>query len=70
MSDYVRPHGFYVASQAPLSMGFPRQEYSSELPFPSPGDLTDIGVNLGSGALAGRFFTAKHREAPMSPAVC
>ena len=33
-----------VAHQAPLSMGFPRQEYWSELPFPSPGDLPNIGV--------------------------
>ena len=30
--------------QAPLSMGFPRQEYWSGLPFPSPGDLPDPGI--------------------------
>ena len=30
-----------VAHQAPVSMGFPRQEYWSGLPFPSPGDLSD-----------------------------
>ena len=30
-----------VAHQIPLSMGFPRQEHSSRLPFPSPGDLLD-----------------------------
>ena len=30
-----------VVRQAPLSMGFPRQEYGSGLPFPSPGDLLD-----------------------------
>ena len=35
-----------VASQAPLSMGFPRQEYWSRLPFPSPGDLPDSGIKL------------------------
>ena len=49
-----------VASQAPLSMGFSRQEYWSGLPFPSPGDLPDPGiepVSLMSPALAGRFFT-------------
>ena len=34
-----------VAHQAPLSMGFPRQEYWSRLPLPSPGDLYDPGVN-------------------------
>ena len=33
-----------VAHQAPLSMGFSRQEYWSGLPFPSPGDLPDPGI--------------------------
>ena len=33
-----------VACQAPLSMGFSRQEYWSELPFPSPEDLPDPGI--------------------------
>ena len=46
-----------VANQAPLSMGFSRQEYWSGLPFPSPGDLPNAGIELGSPALqAGRFF--------------
>ena len=43
-----------VALQAPLSMGFPRQEYWSGLLFPSPGDLSEPGmepVSLGSPAL-------------------
>ena len=40
-----------VARQAPLSMGFPRQEYWSELPFPSPGDLSEPGFEFGSPAL-------------------
>ena len=35
-----------VAHQAPLSMGFSRQEYWSELPSPPPGDLPDAGTNL------------------------
>ena len=35
-----------VASQAPLSMGFPRQKYRSGLPLPSPGDLLDSGIKL------------------------
>ena len=46
--------------QAPLSIGFPRQEYWSVLTFPSPGDLPNPGIELGSlisPALAGRFFT-------------
>ena len=37
-----------VAHQAPLSMGFSRQEYWSGLPFPTPGDLPDIGIELAS----------------------
>ena len=37
-----------VARQAPVSMGFPRQEYWSGLPFPSPGDLPDPGIEPGS----------------------
>ena len=49
-----------VAHQAPLSMGFPRQEDWSGLPFPTPGDLLDVGIELtclASPALVGRFFT-------------
>ena len=46
-----------VAHQAPMSMGFSRQEYWSGLPFPSPGDLPDPGIKPGSPALAGGFFT-------------
>ena len=40
-----------VACQAPLSMGFSRQEYWSGLPFPCPGDLLNPGVEPGSPAL-------------------
>ena len=43
-----------VGRQAPLSMGFPRQEYWSGMPFPPAGDLPAPGI---SPALAGRFFT-------------
>ena len=39
-----------VTCQAPLSMGFSRQEYGSGLPFPSPGDLPDPGIEPGSPA--------------------
>ena len=48
-----------VAHQASLSMGFPRQEYWSGLPFPSPGDLPDPGVKLASPEWAGGFFTTE-----------
>ena len=47
-----------VGSLVPLSMGFPRQEYWSGLPFPSPGDLPDPRIKTGSLALAG-FFTSE-----------
>ena len=49
-----------VASQAPLSMGFSRQEYWSGLPRPPPGDLPNPGIKptpLTSPALAGVFLT-------------
>ena len=42
VSDSVTP--WTLALQAPLSMGFPRQEYWSGLPFPSPRDLPDQGI--------------------------
>ena len=49
-----------VAHQAPLTMGFPRQEYWSGLPFPSPRDLPDLGIEPASlSYLAGGFFTAE-----------
>ena len=46
-----------VARQAPLSKGFPRQDYWSGLPFPSSGNLPDPGMEPISPVLAGRFFT-------------
>ena len=52
----------YIACQAPLSIGFSRQEYWSRLPCPPPGDLPDPQikpVSLRSPALAARFFTTR-----------
>ena len=46
-----------IARRAPLSMGFPKQEPWSGLPFPPPEDLPDIGIELVYPALAGGFFT-------------
>ena len=61
-----------VARQAPLSMGFSRQEYWSQLPFPSPEDLPDPGigpVSLTFPVLAGRIFTTSATwEAPAAAA--
>ena len=48
-----------VALRAPLSMGFPRQEYWSGLPFPPPGHLPNPGTELGSPASSGEFFTTE-----------
>ena len=50
----------WKAREAPLSMGFSRQEYGSGLPCPPPEELLNPGtepVSLTSPALAGRFFT-------------
>ena len=58
MPDSVTP--WTAALQAPLSTGFPRQEYWSGLPFPPLGDLPDPGTELTSlvsPALPGGFFT-------------
>ena len=54
-----------VACQAPLSMGYPRQEYWSGLPFPPPGDLPDPGMEPMFPALAGGFFTTKPPGKPL-----
>ena len=56
-----------VARQAPLSMGYPMQEYWSGLPFPPPGDLPNPGIeprSPASPALAGGFFTPEPSEKP------
>ena len=47
-----------VAHQASLSMGFSRQKYYSGLPFPSPGDLPNPGIEPQSPALQADAFTA------------
>ena len=57
MSDSVTP--WTVAYEAPPSMGFSRQEYWSGLPFPSPGDLPDPGVEPRSPALQADALPSK-----------
>ena len=54
----LQPQGLHPI-QAPLPMGFSRQEHWSGLPFPFPGDLPDSGIKLTSPALAGGFFTSE-----------
>ena len=67
-SNSVMSHSFVtpwtVARQAPLFMGFPRQQYWSGLLFPSPGDLPAPGMETISPALVGGFFTT---ETPRKP---
>ena len=53
-----------AAHQAPLFMRFPRQEYRSGLPFPSPGDFPDPGIKPMSLALAAVFFTTEPTGKP------
>ena len=54
-----------VAHQAPLSMGFLRQEYHSELSFPSPGDLPDSGIEPESPAFGRQIlYSSATRGAP------
>ena len=48
-----------VANQAPQSVGFPKQEYWSGLPFPSQGDLPNPGIESTSPTLEGKFFTTE-----------
>ena len=59
MSDSETP--WTVARQAPLPMGFPRQEYWSGLPFPSPGDLPDSGIEPECLALQADSLLLHHR---------
>ena len=57
-----------VACQGPLSMGLSQQEYWSELPFPSPRDLRDPGLeimSLEAPELAGGFFTPRPPRKPL-----
>ena len=60
----LRPHGLTVACQAPLSMGFARQEYWSGLLFPSPGDLPDLGIDPVSPAWQADSLPLSHLGSP------
>ena len=69
MSDSLQPHGL-VAYQAPPSMGFSRQEYWSGLPFPSPGDLPDSGIEPGSPAFQADALTSEPPRKPHKEERC
>ena len=73
MSDSLT--AWTVTCQAPLSMGFSRQEYWSGLPFPSPGDLPDPGIEpespaLGADALPSASFTDRWVSGKESSCQC
>ena len=63
LSDSVTP--WTVACQAPLSIGFSRQEYCSGLPFPSLGDLPDPGIEPRSPALQADTLPFETPEEPL-----
>ena len=64
MSDsFANP--WTVARQAPPSMGYSRQEYLSELPFPSPEDLPNPGIKPASPPLPNRLFTTEPPRKPL-----
>ena len=59
-NSFVSP--WNVDRQAPLSMGFPRQEHWSGLPIPPPGDLPNPGIKPASPALQVGFLLLSHQE--------
>ena len=67
VSDSVTP--WTLAHQAPLSMGFSRQEYWSGLPFPSPGDLPHLGIESGTPALQADSLLSELPGKPIIPCV-
>ena len=64
MSDSATP--WTITYQVPLSMGFSRQEYWSGLPFPSPRDLPDPGIEPRSSALQADALPSEPPGKPIS----
>ena len=67
MSDFFATP-WTVARQAPLSMAFLKEEYWGGLPFPYPGNLSNLGVQPVSPTLADRFFTTEPPGKPVTVA--
>ena len=63
LSESLQPHRLQP-HQAPLSMGFSKQEYWSGLPFPSPGDLPDPRMEPGSPGLQADSSPLSHQGSP------
>ena len=72
-SHYVTSGSFVtpstIACQAPLSMGFPRQDYWGGLPFPSLGDLPDPGIEPASPVLQTYSLPLSHQGSPQEDVV-
>ena len=64
MFDSFEPAGT-AAQQALLSKGFPRQEHSSGLPFPFPGDPSDLGIKVVYPALQANSLPLSHQGSPI-----
>ena len=64
ISNFVTP--WTVAHKLPLSIGFSKQEYWSGLPFPSPGDLPDPGIEPRSSALQADSLPSEPSGKPFS----
>ena len=64
MSDSLQPQGLYVDGQAPLSMEFTRQFYCCGLPFSSPGDLLNSGIEPRSPTLQVDSLLLRHQGSP------
>ena len=64
LSQAVMPNSLQLTYQAPLSMGFPRQEYWSRWPFPSPKDLPDPGIEPKSPTLQADALPLSHQGRP------
>ena len=60
----LQPIDYRLARQAPITLGFPSQEYWSELPFPSPGDLPDPGIEHVIPELQMDSLTMSHNGGP------
>ena len=58
LSDSLQPHGLYSPPGSSL-VEFTRQEYWNGLPYPTPGDLPDSGIEPSSPVWAGGFFTTE-----------
>ena len=66
VSDSLRPQ-WIGAHTALLSMGFSRQEYESGFPFPSPGDLPNLGIEPGSPMLLADSLPSEPAGRPRTP---